>query len=90
MDRYSSTLSKTYRIWHLKCFKNLAFLYSETCLLLATPITIERLMDIEQTHYGICLQYDKANHLGKKLLLLGLIDSMLYILEMQDPQKNDC
>ena len=30
------------------------------------------------------------SHLGKKLLLLGLLDAMLYELDMQDPQRNDC
>ena len=29
-------------------------------------------------------------HLGKKLLLPGLLDVMLYKLDMQDPQRNDC
>ena len=31
-----------------------------------------------------------VSHLGKKLLLPGLLDAMLYELDMQDPQKNDC
>ena len=31
-----------------------------------------------------------ASHLGKKLLLPWLLNSMLYKLYMQDPQKNDC
>ena len=30
-----------------------------------------------------------ASHLGKKLLFLGLLDVMLYELDMQDPQRND-
>ena len=30
-----------------------------------------------------------VNHLGKKLLLPGLLDVMLYELDMQDPQKNN-
>ena len=47
-------------------------------------------MGIEETHYGIYLQCDKASHLGKKLFLPGLLDNMLYKLDMQDPQKNDC
>ena len=47
-------------------------------------------MGIEETHHGICLQCDKASHLGKKLPLLGLLDGMLYELDMQDPQKSDC
>ena len=42
-------------------------------------------MDIEETCYGICLQYGKASHLGKKLFLPGLFDGMLYELDMQDP-----
>ena len=28
-----------------------------------------------------------ASHLGKKMLLPGLLDVMLYKLDMQDPQK---
>ena len=90
IDRYSSNLSKTYRIWHFKCFKNRPFHDSETCLLLVVPIISERLMGIAKTRYGICLQCDKASHLGKKLLLPGLLDGMLYKLHMQDLQKNDC
>ena len=30
------------------------------------------------------------SHLGKKLPLHGLLDVMLYELDIQDPQKNDC
>ena len=41
-------------------------------------------MSTEETHYGICLQCDK------KLLLPELFDGMLYKLDIQDPQKNDC
>ena len=40
--------------------------------------TSEGLMGIEETHYEICLQYDMAGHLGKKLPLSGLIDGLLY------------
>ena len=52
MTRHSSNLSKTYRIWHLKWFRD--FLDSEAQLLLVTPPTEERKMDIEETHYGVC------------------------------------
>ena len=31
-----------------------------------------------------------ASHLGKKLLLPGLLDVMLCDLDMWDPQENDC
>ena len=48
------------------------------------------LMGIEETCYRIYLRCDKARHLGKKLLLSGPLDGMLYKLDMQDPQKNDC
>ena len=54
------------------------------------PITSERLMGTEETCYGICFQCDKVSHLGKKLFLPGLLDGMLYKLNMQDPQKSDC
>ena len=47
------------------------------------------LMGIEETPYGVCCHCDKTGHLGKKLLLLGLIDSLLYKLDMQDPQERD-
>ena len=30
-----------------------------------------------------------ASHLGKKLILPGLLDGMLYELDIQNPQKND-
>ena len=45
---------------------------------------------IEETHYGTWPDCDKANHLDKKLLLSGVFYSMLYKLDMQEPQKNDC
>ena len=44
-------------------------------------------MGTEEICYGICLQCDKTGHLGKKLLLPGVLDSMLYKLDIQDPQK---
>ena len=87
MNRHSSNLSKTYRVWHFKCFKNMPFHDSETCLLLVATIISARLMGIEETCYGICLQCDKASHLGKKLLLPALLDSKLYKLNTQDLQK---
>ena len=46
------------------------------------------MMGIEETSYGICLQCDKASYLGKKLLLPGQLDGMLYELYMQDLQKS--
>ena len=42
-------------------------------------------MGIEETCHGICLQYEKASHLGKKLLLPRLLDGMLDELDMQEP-----
>ena len=65
-------------------------LYSETCLVLAAPITSERLMGIEEICYGIGVLYDQASHLAKKLFVLGQLDGMLYELAMQEPQKNNC
>ena len=44
-------------------------------------------MGIEETCYRICFQCNKTSHLGKKMLLPGLLDGMLYELDMQDPQK---
>ena len=46
-------------------------------------------MGIEEILYGICLQCDKASHLGKELFLPGLLYGMLYELDMQDPQKSN-
>ena len=56
---------------------------------LAAPIALEKLMGIEETLYGICLQCDKASHLGNTLLLPVLLNGMLYELDIQDPQKSD-
>ena len=50
---------------------------------------LREIMFTEEINYGICLWYDKASHLGKKLLLPRLPGSMLYELDMQDPQKDD-
>ena len=47
-------------------------------------------MSIEETRYGICLQWDKASHFSKKILFPGLLNGMLYELDMKDPQKSDC
>ena len=47
----------------------------------------KNLIGIEETCYGICLQCDKASHLGKKLFLPGLLYDMLYELDMPDPKK---
>lgn len=88
--RSFSNASKTYRIWHLKGFKNLDFFNSETWMLLVSPIISEGLMGIKETHYGICLQWDKASVLEKKLLLPGLLDGMQYELDMQNPEKSGC
>ena len=46
------------------------------------------MMGIKEAPYGVCFQCGKASHLGKKLLLPGLLDSMLYKLDMQDPHEN--
>ena len=51
MDRHSSNLSKTYRIWHLKCFRD--FLDNESKLHLVIPLASERKMDLEETCYRI-------------------------------------
>ena len=45
----------------------------------------KRMMGVEEPPYGVCFQCGKASHLGKKLLLPGLLDNMLYKLDMQDP-----
>ena len=53
-------------------------------MVLATPTISERLKGIDETHYGICLQCDKDNYLGKKLLLSRELDGMLYEMDKQD------
>ena len=69
MERYSSFLSKIYRLWYLECVKNLVFTQQSDILLLEAIITSERLRSIKITHYGICIQCDKASYFVKKLLL---------------------
>ena len=49
----------------------------------------EKIIDINETPQGVCFQCGKVSHLGKKLLLPWLPDSMLYKLDMQDSQNND-
>ena len=44
----------------------------------------KRMMGIEEAPYEV------VSHLGKKVLLPGLLDGMLYELDIQDTQKNDC
>ena len=65
MDRHSSNLSKPYRTWHLKWFRD--FLDNEAQLLLATPPGSERNMDIEEACDEVCFQYGKTSHLDKLL-----------------------
>ena len=48
---------------------------------------LQKVMGIEETHYGICLYYEEDSRLHKKLLLTGLHDGMLYKLYMQDYRK---
>ena len=45
------------------------------------PLSLPSLMGIEETCYGIGLQCDKASYSGKKLLLPGLLDGMVYKLD---------
>lgn len=47
-------------------------------------LTVYGLVDIDETHYGICLHCDKDNHLVKKLLLHRQLDGMLYEMNKQD------
>ncbi|CAO2636510.1 hypothetical protein LEMLEM_LOCUS23561 [Lemmus lemmus] len=58
---------------------------SEIHLLLAAPMYFTRMIGMQEARRG---QF--VGHLNKKLLLPGLLDAMLYELEMQDPQRNDC
>ncbi|KAL6093968.1 hypothetical protein STEG23_015108, partial [Scotinomys teguina] len=46
----------------------------------------KRKMGIEDSPYGVYL-LDKNSHLGKKLFFPGLLDKVLYRLDMQDPQE---
>ncbi|KAL6092172.1 hypothetical protein STEG23_005535 [Scotinomys teguina] len=62
------------------------FLDSETCLLLAAPIYLKEKMGVEDIPpRGVYLLLGKNRHLGKKLFLPGLLDDMLYKLDMLDP-----
>ena len=47
------------------------------------------MIDTEEGLYGVCFQCSVTSHLGKKLLSPELLDSMLYKLDMQDPQKKN-
>ena len=47
-------------------------------------------MGTEETCYEICVLYDQASHLDKKLFLVGQLNGMLYELAMHGPQKNNC
>ena len=81
MDRYSSNLSETNIMCYLKCFKNLRlFMTNKTHLLLEAAITFRGRWASTK------LLMEFTSHLGKKVLLSGLIDE----LDMHDPQRNDC
>ena len=53
---------------------------TETCLLLVAPITSRGRWALKR------LLIEFVRHLGKKLLLPGLLDE----LDIQVPQRNDC
>ena len=57
---------------------------NETHLFLAAPITSRGRWAPKK------LLMEFTRHLGKKLLLPGLLDALLYEMDMQDQQKNDC
>lgn len=50
----------------------------------------KKIMHIEESPYRVCLQCGKTSILGQKLLLPGLLGNMLYNLDIQVPQKNNC
>ena len=85
MLSYSSNLSKVNRIWHLICFKNLELFMAMRHICFWQHQSTSRGWWVLKRLLMECL-----NHLGKKLFLAGLLDGMLYELEMQDQQKNDC
>ena len=47
------------------------------------------MLGTEETPYGLCYHSGKISHLSNKLLLLGLLDSMLCKVDTQDPQERD-
>ena len=55
-------------------------------MLLAAPIYFKRLMGIKEASYGVCHPFAQKK---KNPALSGLLDVMLYELDMQDPQRND-
>ena len=62
-----------------KCFNNLGLFHdTEIHLLLEAPITSRG----RWTSKKLFMEF--VSHLGKKLLLPGLLDAMLYELDMQD------
>ena len=56
----------------------------ETHLLLEAPIISRGRWALKRS------LMEFASHLGKRLLLPGLLDVLLYKLDMQDPHKNKC
>ena len=85
MDRYSSNLSRSNRIWHLKYFKNLGLFMTviHICSRQHQPSSRGRWASKR-------LLMEFVSIWARNGLLSGLFDDMLYKLDMQDPQKNDC
>ena len=85
IDRYSSNLSKIYRIWHLKGFKNLGLLKWQWVT--STPGSTSLLQ--EDDGY----QRDSSWSLlaiWARNFFPWLLGVMLYDLDMQDLHRNDC
>ena len=69
---------------HLKCLKSLRVHDSEAPISWQLQSTSKGRWTLKR------LLMEFVSHLGKKLLLPELLDAMLYELNSQDPQRNDC
>ena len=50
----------------------------------------KRMIGTEKTHMEFAFSVTRLAIWAKKWLLPKLLDGILYTLDMQDPQKNDC
>ena len=76
-----------YRILNANCQFRVVY-DNEIHFLLAALFTSE-MMGIEESPNGVCCHCDEISQLNKKMFWLGLLQSILYILGMQDQQKRD-
>ena len=81
MDRYSSNLSKAFRIWHLKCFKNLRlFMTMRHICSWQHQATSRGRRALKR------LLKELVDHLARNCSCLDCVNK----LDMKDPKRNDC